>query len=172
MVAAGTSPNVTYEKEAARTPSSSTRRRSSSSRTAVERTAGRCRAARAGCVRILHVLRARTAGSSVTTATIIRATPATSSRRWRRRRTDIRRSWSCSRTNWRSSMRPRRRSGISRGARSVDAARRGVHGARRGGHSPHADDRRSDREGAGGGAPFPSRSVLPTAELRVACAHA
>ncbi len=69
---------------------SSTRRRSSSSRTA-------CRANGDGGFhltpdpgRLLHVVRRTTAGSSPTTATTIRATPATSSRRWRRRRTAIR----------------------------------------------------------------------------------
>ena len=41
----------------------------------------------ARCRRLLHVARAATAVSSPTTATTIRATPATSSRRWRRRRT-------------------------------------------------------------------------------------
>ena len=89
LVAAGTSPNITYEKEAPGTfqldakkkffqphqRRARRRRRSSTSRPIPTASSPRTTPA---------------AGSSPTTATTIRATPATSSRRWRRRRTAFR----------------------------------------------------------------------------------
>ncbi len=107
-----------------------------------------------------------TASSSPTTATTIRATTATSSRRWRRPSTATRTSSRCSPTTSRRSMptqQPQREHGVAVAGRE---ARRSAAGARREGRAPDADDRRSDRARAGGGAAFPSRPVLSPAELR------
>ena len=108
--------------------------------------------------RLLHVVRRATAGSSPTTATTIRATPATSSRRWRRRRTASRTSSSCSRASCAAldpAAQPQRDARLGAPHR---APRRRSHGARRGRRAADADDRRGHREGAGGGAALPSRA--------------
>ena len=52
------------------------------------------------------------------------------------------------------------------GARCVRALDDELTAARRGRRAPDADDRRGRREGAGGGAALPARAVLPAAELR------
>ena len=71
LVAAGTTPNITYEKET-RARSSSTRRRSSSSRTARSRERRRpVPSSTPDAERLLHLLRARRHASSPTTATTI-----------------------------------------------------------------------------------------------------
>ena len=109
-----------------------------------------------------------TAGSSPTTATTIRATPATSSRRWRRRRTAFRTSCELFARELASldpAAQPRARRGVGSGscARLDDE----LIAARRGRRAADADHRRSDRQGAGRGAALPARAVLPAAELRV-----
>ncbi len=91
LVAAGTTPNITYEKECAGTfqldakkkffQPHSCRRRNGDGRFHVEPDANG-----------FFTSYEPRAGSSPTTATTIRATPATSSRRWRRPRTAFRRS--------------------------------------------------------------------------------
>ena len=116
--------------------------------------------------RLLHLLRRTTAGSSPTTATTTRATPATSSRRWRRPRTAIRTSSSCSRDELAALDPARQRERDAAWARAGRAARRRADRRRRGRRAADADDRRGHRQGAGGGAALPARPVLPAAELR------
>ena len=149
--------------------SSSMRRRSSSSRTAGRSVAtARLSRARAGRARLLHVLRAggrfvtyygdnhpRYAGNVVKAMASAKDGYPHVVELFARRAGGAR-----SGARSRSATRP--------GERSCSGSTTDFHGARRRRRAPHADHRRSDRQGAGGGAAFPSRSVLPAAELRVA----
>ena len=67
-----------------------------------------------------------------------------------------------------ASLDPARQAGARRGVDAADrAARRRADRARRRGRAADADDRRGDREGAGRRAALPARAVLSAAELRV-----
>ena len=102
MVAAGTTPNITYEKEHAGTFQLDSKKKFFAPHRAKRNDGGGftlepVRTATAGSL----LRTTKTAGSSLTTETIIRYMQATSSRRWRRLATDIRMSPRCSRTNLR-----------------------------------------------------------------------
>ena len=90
LVAAGTSPNITYEKEAAGNVPARREEEVLPAFTGVASNGDGRVPPRAGSERLLHLLQRPTAGSSPTTATTTRATPATSSRRWPRPRMAIR----------------------------------------------------------------------------------
>ena len=165
LVAAGTTPNITCEKEAPNTFQLDEQEASSSGRIAPSENGDGRFHVDAGSRRVLHVVRPP-AGSSRTTATTIRATPATSSRPWRRRRTATAGRSSCLRTRSRAldpARQPARDASWRRLVATLDDE---FTATRRGRRPPDADHRRSDREGAGGGAAFPSRPVLSPAELR------
>ena len=117
LVAAGTSPNIIYERERAGTFQLDAKKKFFQPHRVVTATA-----VVSISRRIPWASSPRTnpaAASSPTTATTTRATPATSSRRWRRRRTAFRKSWSCSPTIWPRSTRRCSRRATRTGRRLV-----------------------------------------------------
>ncbi len=119
LVAAGTVPNVTYEKEHPGSFSLDSKQKFFQGFKAVRwRATARAVASSSSRTRTASSRRTTpTASSSPTTATTTRATTATSSRRWPRRSTAIRTSSRCSPTRSRRSIRSSSRSARTRGSR-------------------------------------------------------
>ena len=167
LVAAGTTPNITYEKEAPGTFQLDAKKKFFQPH--------RVDANGDGAFQLVPdadgfftSLRRRRQVRHATTATTTRATPATSSRRWRRRSTAIRTWSSCSRDEL-AALDPARQAAARRGvARAGRAARRRARRPRRGGRAADADHRRGDRARRRRRRGTSTRAVLPAAELRVA----
>ena len=166
LVAAGTTPNMTYEKECPGTFQLDAKKKFFQPHRADRRTATAASRLTPDAERLLHVVRSATAGSSRITATTIP-----------RYAGNVVKAMASAKDGFPHVVRAvRARSGVAR-RRPPGRARRGVAalGRRldaellargRGGRPADADDRRGHRQGARRGAALPSRSVLPAAELR------